>query len=90
MLNSAFDDSLLPSISSNLACKHWTRVKVTSSLRYGKIYHYKFYIAQASVSIAQTSKNIDCLTARTACLVCFISTVNGRSKKRKEAFLELR
>jgi hypothetical protein len=30
--------------------------------------------------------NIDCLTARTACLVCFISTVNGRSKKRKEAY----
>jgi hypothetical protein len=31
--------------------------------------------------------NIDCLTARTACLVCFISTVNGCSKKkRKEAY----
>jgi hypothetical protein len=28
---------------------------------------------------------MDCLTARTACLVCFISTVNGHSnKKRKE------
>ncbi len=26
--------------------------------------------------------NIDCLTAHTACLVCFISTV-GRSKKKK-------
>jgi hypothetical protein len=26
--------------------------------------------------------NIDCLLARTACLVCFISTVNARSKKR--------
>jgi len=25
--------------------------------------------------------NIDCLMARTACLVCFSSTVNGRSKK---------
>ena len=25
--------------------------------------------------------NIDCLMACTACLVCFISTVNGRSKK---------
>ncbi len=35
----------------------------------------------------QTSKNIDCLTAR----VYFISTVNGRSKKkRKEAYCELR
>ncbi len=34
--------------------------------------------------------NIDCLMARTACLVCFISTVNGRSKKeRKEAYLDL-
>ncbi len=31
--------------------------------------------------------NIDCLMACTACLVCFISTVNGRSKKkRKEAY----
>jgi hypothetical protein len=31
---------------------------------------------------------IDCITARTACLVCFISTVNSRSKrKRKEACL---
>jgi hypothetical protein len=28
--------------------------------------------------------NIDCLMARTACLVCFISTVNGRSKKIKK------
>jgi hypothetical protein len=29
--------------------------------------------------------------ARTACLVCFISTVNGRSKKKKkEAYYELR
>jgi hypothetical protein len=30
--------------------------------------------------------------AHTACLVCFISTVNGRSKKkeRKEAYHELR
>ncbi len=29
-------------------------------------------------------RNIDCIMARTACLVCFISTVNGRSKKKKE------
>ena len=30
--------------------------------------------------------NIDCLMARTACYVCFISTVNGHNKKkRKEA-----
>jgi hypothetical protein len=27
--------------------------------------------------------DIDCLMARTACLVCFISTVNGRSKKQQ-------
>ncbi len=26
--------------------------------------------------------NIDCLTAHPACLVCFISTVNGHSKKK--------
>ncbi len=32
----------------------------------------------------QTSKSIDCLMGCTACLVCFISTVNGRIKKRKE------
>jgi hypothetical protein len=29
--------------------------------------------------------NIDCLMACTACLVCFISTVNGCSKKRENA-----
>ncbi len=35
--------------------------------------------------------NIDCLTAHTACLVCFSSSVNGRSKrKRKEAYQLLR
>ncbi len=28
--------------------------------------------------------NIDCLMAHTACLVCFISTVNGHSKKKKK------
>jgi hypothetical protein len=33
--------------------------------------------------------NIDCLTVRTACLVCFISTVNGRSKKRSLGRLAL-
>jgi hypothetical protein len=32
-------------------------------------------------------RNIDCLTARTACLVCFIGTVNGPSKKRKKRSL---
>jgi hypothetical protein len=36
-------------------------------------------------------RNIDCLTARTACLVSFISTVNGcskrkRKRKRKQAY----
>jgi hypothetical protein len=36
-------------------------------------------------------RNIDCLMAHTACLVCFISTVNGCSKKvRKEAYYERR
>jgi hypothetical protein len=28
--------------------------------------------------------NIDCLTARTSCLVCFISTVNGNNKKKEK------
>ncbi len=28
--------------------------------------------------------NKDCTMAHTACLVCFISTVNGRSKKEEE------
>ncbi len=37
-----------------------------------------------NVTGTKTSKNIDCLTVRTACLVCFISTVNGRSNKKKE------
>jgi len=36
-------------------------------------------------------RNIDCLTVSTACLVCFISAVNGHSKKeRKEAYYEWR
>jgi hypothetical protein len=29
--------------------------------------------------------NIGCLKARTACLVCFIGTVNGHSKKKKRS-----
>jgi hypothetical protein len=29
-------------------------------------------------------RNMDCLMVRTTCLVCFISTVNGCSKKKKE------
>ncbi len=34
---------------------------------------------------------LDCLTAHTTCLVCFSSSVNGRSKrKRKEAYYLLR
>jgi hypothetical protein len=28
--------------------------------------------------------NIDCLTMRTACIVCFISTDNGHSKKKSK------
>jgi hypothetical protein len=28
--------------------------------------------------------NKNCLTARTTCLVCFISTVNGHSKKKRK------
>ncbi len=31
--------------------------------------------------------NIDCLMACTTCLVCFISTVNGRNKKKKKPSL---
>jgi hypothetical protein len=35
--------------------------------------------------------NIDCIMMYTTCLVCFISTVNGRSKKdKKEAYLDWR
>jgi len=37
-----------------------------------------------------TFKYIDWLMASTACLVCFISTVNGQSKKRKEAYQDWR
>ncbi len=38
-----------------------------------------------AVDYSYASKNIDCLTVPTACLVCFISTVNGCSNiKRKE------
>jgi len=34
--------------------------------------------------------DIDCLKAHTACLVCFISTVNGNRKKEKEALKDWR
>jgi hypothetical protein len=34
-------------------------------------------------SIHRHLTNIDCLTATTACLVCFSSTLNGRSEKKK-------
>ncbi len=34
--------------------------------------------------------NIDCLKARTTCLVCFISTVNGHRKKEKVALKDQR
>ncbi len=40
-------------------------------------------LAFRSVFLPLTSKNIDCLTGRTACLVCFNSIVNGRSKNKK-------
>jgi hypothetical protein len=32
--------------------------------------------------------NVDCLKARAACLVCFISTVNGHHKKKRKRSLE--
>jgi len=35
-------------------------------------------------SVHRHLSNIDCLMAHTAPLVCFISTVNGRSKKEAE------
>jgi hypothetical protein len=44
----------------------------------------------ANLGCCQTSgfsrhlSNVDCLKAHTACLVCFISTVNGHCKKRKK------
>jgi hypothetical protein len=47
-----------------------------------------FCIAIATVqSTHRHLRNIDCLTAHTACLVCFISTVNSRSKQRKKRSL---
>jgi hypothetical protein len=40
-------------------------------------------LVDVSINVKTVDIHIDCLTARTACLVCFISTVNGRNKKRK-------
>jgi hypothetical protein len=40
-----------------------------------------FYLVLITIHHRHLS-NIDCLMAHTTCLVCFISTVNGRSKKR--------
>ncbi len=46
--------------------------------------------AEILVSISMSDNhrhlsNIDCLMVHTACLVCFISTVNGRSKIKENA-----
>jgi hypothetical protein len=47
---------------------------------FSRVFVYLFIVVQP-----YTSKNIDCLMVHTACLVCFISTINGRSNnKRKE------
>ncbi len=44
---------------------------------------------QALVAGHRHLSNIDCLKTRTAGCVCFISTVNGRRKKRKRSLERL-
>jgi hypothetical protein len=50
-----------------------------------KVYKFKntCFTTLHETSTHRHLSNIDCLTAHTACLVCFISTVNGCSKKKK-------
>ncbi len=59
----------------------------TSTPRYGRWQHLTLiqsYIVLKQMSTPQTSKYIDCLTACTSCLVCFISAVDGCSKKKEK------
>jgi hypothetical protein len=43
-----------------------------------------FQTGASLIDIDIERRKIDCLMTRTACLVCFISTVNDHNKKRKE------
>ncbi len=54
-----------------------------------KLYGFVIYRKRTDYVVSQCPFHrhlsiIDCLTTRTACLVRFISTVKGRSKKKKE------
>jgi hypothetical protein len=71
---------------------HWAR-SATANRRepkscFGQVFYYNLGgIDDVHVLICADHthlRNIDCLTARTTCLVCFISTVNGHSKRKKE------
>jgi hypothetical protein len=54
-------------------------VLVCSTFKYGCL--EKHEKVQFVCFVHRHLSNIDCLMAHTACLVCFISTVNGPSKK---------
>ncbi len=48
-----------------------------------KVSKEDFYFVEMH-SLHRHLSNIDCLMAHTACLVCFISPVNGCNKKKKK------
>jgi hypothetical protein len=47
------------------------------------------HVEQQRSGTVRLFSNIDCLMARTACLVCLISSVNGHSKKKKKKRLKM-
>jgi hypothetical protein len=81
----------------SIHCQKSWRLSAKKCLSYFPLRCYTYriiYICVVSSKVAKASKagifmvlnhrhlsNIDCLMVHTACLVCFISTVNGRSKK---------
>ncbi len=63
--------------------KRYTKGMQKVYKRHTKVHEY----SQCVEHLSQTHRylsNIDCLMSHTACLVCFISTVNGHSKKKRK------
>jgi hypothetical protein len=81
-----------PSISSRLMRYYLVNLTPEGSTYSGKMLNQSFYYknkidVDKTYQIISHLRNIDCLMAHTACLVCFISTVNSHSKKRKKRSL---
>jgi hypothetical protein len=59
---------------------------IESKVSENKVDNFMFHLVPTVFSDSQPHRhlsNIDCLTVCRACLACFISSVNGRSKRKK-------